>query len=359
MKLTRHNGRSGKHGTYNPRHNDRRFDVENSEHIDADRARQNIYWDCYRGFTTHEFRENPEQPDFSFEEIERMFYYEHYGGHVEAQNARNKKTRHTERNRTVEDLLKNNKTCPEETLYQIGTMEQSVPPEVLFQIVTEFQEEFDRRFGSHVHIIDWALHLDEATPHIHERHVFDCENRYGELCPQQEKALEELGVPLPKPDKPKGRNNNRKQTFDAICRTLLFDICRRHGLHLDQEPSYGGRDYLEKQDYILMKQKEQLAAQEQKLEELTLKIEDVETLLDDVSDVAYDKAVEVVTDTVRQETHKEDIRLIEDTKKWVLSPERKAPKKERDYAAARLDGVITKIKNAMQHALAKIQRTLM
>ena len=25
MKLTRHNGRSGKHGTYNPRHNDRRF----------------------------------------------------------------------------------------------------------------------------------------------------------------------------------------------------------------------------------------------------------------------------------------------------------------------------------------------
>ena len=57
-----------------------------------------------------------------------------------------------------------------------------------------------------------------------------------------------------------------------------------------------------------MKQKEQLTAQEQKLEELTLKIEDVETLLDDVSDVAYDKAVEVVTDTVRQETHKEDIR---------------------------------------------------
>ena len=106
MKLTRHNGRSGKHGTYNPRHNDRRFDVENSEHIDAERARQNVYWDCYRGFTTHEFRENPEQPDFSFEEIERMYYYEHYSDHVEAQNARNEKTRHTERNRTVEDLLK-------------------------------------------------------------------------------------------------------------------------------------------------------------------------------------------------------------------------------------------------------------
>ena len=359
MKLTRHNGRSGKHGTYNPRHNDRRFDVENSEHIDTERARQNIYWDCYRGFTTHEFRENPEQPDFSFEEIERMYYYEHYGGHVEAKNARNKKTRHTERHRTGEDWLNNNKTCPEESIYQIGTMGESVPPETLFSIVNGYYEEFERRFGSHIHIFDWALHLDEGTPHIHERHVFDCENRYGELCPQQEKALEELGIPLPNPEKPKGRNNNRKQTFDAVCRTILFDIARRHGLHLDQEPSYGGRDYLEKQDYILMKQKEQLAAQEQKLEELTLKIEDVETLLDDVSDAAYDKAVEVVTDTVRQETHKEDIRLVEETKKWVLSPERKAPKNEREYAAARLDGVINKIKNVMQTALAKSQRTLM
>lgn len=108
-----------------------------------------------------------------------------------------------------------------------------------------------------------------------------------------------------------------------------------------------------------MKQKEQLAAQEQKLEELTLKIEDVETLVEEVSDIAYDKAVEVVTDTVRQETHKEDLRLVEETKNWVLSPERKAPQKEREYAAARLDGVISKIKNTMQSALTKIQKKLM
>lgn len=43
----------------------------------------------------------------------------------------------------------------------------------------------------------------------------------------------------------------------------------------------------------------------------------------------------------------------------MLSPERKATQKERDYAAARLDGVITKIKRVMQNALAKIQKTLM
>ena len=50
---------------------------------------------------------------------------------------------------------------------------------------------------------------------------------------------------------------------------------------------------------------------------------------------------------------------MEETKNWILSPERKAPQKEREYAAARLDGVISKIKNAMQSALTKIQKKLM
>ena len=43
MKATRHNGRSGKHGTYDAKHNDRRFDVENSEYIDAERTKMNVY----------------------------------------------------------------------------------------------------------------------------------------------------------------------------------------------------------------------------------------------------------------------------------------------------------------------------
>ena len=216
MKLTRHNGRSGKNGTYNPRHNDRRFDVENSEHIDTTKVTQNVYWDCYRGVTTMQIRESGDTPDFSFEQIEHAYYLEHYGDFIDAQNARNERARHPERNRTIEKLLKDKKTCPEETIFQIGTVEESVSPETLVLVVSEFYGEFEKRFGSHVHILDWALHLDEGTPHIHERHVFDCENQYGELCPQQEKALETLGVSLPNPDKPKGRHNNRKQTFVAF-----------------------------------------------------------------------------------------------------------------------------------------------
>ena len=359
MKLTRHNGRAGKNGTYNPKHNDRNFNIHNSEHIDETQAEKNIYWDCYNGYRNLIHDNKADELANSFEEVEQYFYASQYQNFVNNQNARNEKNRHPERNRTTNDLLKSKKTCPEESIFQIGTLDNHVPPELLFEIVTEFMIEINERFGSHVHILDWALHLDESTPHIHERHVFDCENKYGEIAHQQEKALEALGFELPDPEKPPGRKNNRKMTFDSACRVLLFEIAKKHGLLLEEEPEYGGRSYLEKQDFIIAKQKEQLAAQELKLEDLTMKIEDVEALIDEIAEIAYDRAVEVVSNTVKIETHKEDIRLVEQSKVWVLSPERKASKKECEYAAKRLDGVITKITNAMKTTLQKIQANLM
>lgn len=215
------------------------------------------------------------------------------------------------------------------------------------------------KFGEHVHVLDWALHLDESTPHIHERHVFDCENKYGEVAPQQEKALEALGFELPDPAKPLSRRNNRKISFDTACRKMLFEIAKRHGLDLEEEAEYGNRRYLEKQDFILAKQKEQLAAQQNKLDELTLKVSDMETLLDDVSAAAYDKAVEVVTDVVRTETRKEDMRMIENMKRWVLSLERKAPQATREYAAHRLDTVLDKFLKTMQTTATRLQEKLL
>ena len=246
-----------------------------------------------------------------------------------------------------------------ERIYQLGTLDEHASAEDLLSVVTEFIEEFKAKYGDHVHVLDWALHLDESTPHIHERHVFDCENKYGEVAPQQEKALEVLGFNLPDPDKPLSRRNNRKITFDAACRKMLFEIAKRHGLELEEEAEYGNRKYLEKQDFILAKQKEQLAAQQSKLDELTLKVSDMETLLEDVSAAAYDKAVEVVTDVVRTETRKEDMRMIEDTKKWVLSPERKAPQTTREYAAHRLDTVLDKFLKTMQTTTARLQEKLL
>ena len=359
LKLTRHNGRAGAHGTYNPKHNDRSFNLANSEHIDPERAKSNIYWDCFHGFRSALDPQDPDDLAATFSDVERQFYESRYSNFVESQNERNAKIRHTERNRSIPDLLSSRKTCPEETIYQLGTLDEHASAEDLLNIVTEFIEEFKAKFGEHVHVLDWALHLDESTPHIHERHVFDCENRYGEVAPQQEKALETLGLELPDPGKPLSRRNNRKIAFDAACRKMLFEIAKRHGLDLEEEAEYGSRKYLEKQDFILAKQKEQLTAQQDRLDELTLKVSDMETLLEDVSAAAYDKAVEVVTDVVRTETRKEDMRMIEDTKKWVLSPERKAPKATREYAAHRLDTVLDKFLKTMQTTATRLQEKLL
>ena len=358
-KLTRHNGRAGAHGTYNPKHNDRSFNLANSEHIDPERAKGNIYWDCFHGFRSALTPLDPNNLAATFSDVERQFYESRYTAFIESQNERNAKIRHTERNHSIPDLLSSRKTCPEETIYQLGTLDEHASAEDLLNIVTEFIEEFKAKFGEHVHVLDWALHLDESTPHIHERHVFDCENKYGEVAPQQEKALEALGFELPNPGKPLSRRNNRKITFDAACRKMLFEIAKRHGLNLEEEAEYGNRKYLEKQDFILAKQKEQLFAQQNRLDELTLKVNDMETLLDDVSAAAYDKAVEVVTDVVRTETRKEDMRMIEDTKKWVLSPKRKAPKATREYTAKHLDTVLDKFLKTMQTTATRLQEKLL
>ena len=357
--MTRHNGRAGTHGTYNPKHNDRSFNLANSEHIDPERAKVNIYWDCFHGFRSALDPQNPNDLAATFSDVERQFYESHYSEFIEKQNERNTKIRHTERNRSIPNLLSSRKTCPEETIYQLGTKDDYASAEDLLNIVTEFIEEFKAKFGEHVHVLDWALHLDESTPHIHERHVFDCENKYGEVAPQQEKALEALGFDLPDPGKPLSRRNNRKITFDAACREMLFEIAKRHGLELEEEAEYGSRKYLEKQDFILAKQKEQLFAQQNRLDELTLKVNDMETLLDDVSAAAYDKAVDIVTDVVRTETRKEDMRMIEDTKKWVLSPERKAPKATREYTAKHLDSMPDKFLKTMQTTATRLHEKLL
>ncbi len=255
-----------------------------------------------------------------------IFYEIHYSHFVENQNERNAKIRHTERNRSIPDLLSSRKTCPEETIYQFGTLDEHASAEGFWlkssqsssrsskpSLATMFMCWTGRCIWTKAHPISMSVMCSTARTSTARWH------------PSRKRHWKHWASTCPTRDKPLSRRNNRKITFDAACRKMLFEIAKRHGLELEEEAEYGNRKYLEKQDFILAKQKEQLAAQQSKLDELTLKVSDMETLLEDVSAAAYDKAVEVVTDVVRTETRKEDMRMIEDTKKWVLSPERKAP----------------------------------
>ena len=355
MRASRHNGRSGKHGVYDVKHNDRNFDVTNSEHIDVNRTMQNVYWDCYQGYCLNGATT---ERKMTFSEVEKLYYFEHYGDHVDAQNERNEKGGHAERNRTVEDVLKNNKTCPEESLLQLGNMEYSVSPDVLGKVVAEFFEEFQKRYGSHVHILDWALHLDEATPHVHVRQVYDALNQYGELCPMQDKALEELGFYLPDPSKKKGRYNNRKMTFDAECRKLFLEIAGKNGVMLECEPIYGGASYLEKQDYIIEKQKNQIVEQQIKLEHMEMKLSDLEKFAEEVAEEAYDKACEVIADSVIEQTKEEEMKEIKHYKNWLSLEDKKIPKEKKEFAIKCLDALENHLRKISQKISEKIRMAL-
>ena len=259
--------------------------------------------------------------------------------------------------RTVEDLLSNKKTCPEETIFQIGKEGDHISGDQLVQIADTFMLRFEEMFGEHVHILNFALHMDETTPHIHERHVFDCKNKYGELCPQQKKALEALGIPLPEPDKPRGRHNNRKMTFDKICRELLFEICRKHGLEIEEEPAYGGRKYLEKQEYIIQAQKEKIAKQEEIIQSQAERIMDNETLINEVSEIAYDKAVELVTDQAVSQTRTEDIKILDQLCDSIIrSP--KNSEKAKSITKNVIQMAKDRLQKAKQAVLEKIKKSL-
>ena len=272
----------------------------------------------------------------------------------------------------MDDLLADARICPEETIYQIGKEGDCPPPEVLTEIVQEFIATIEERFGEHVHVLDWALHLDETSPHIHARQVFDVENRYGEREPKQEKALEALGIPLPQPDKKPSRFNNRKITFDSMCRALLLDICWYHGLQIEEIPIYGGKANREKNDYIISAQCERIAQQdtiiaeqerklsatERELAQKTEKLTDVDRLLADVSDAAYQQAVRVVTETVVRETQKADRSEITQLMKNANSPGAKLREKERTLLLQWLSAARAAIKESTTAVFARVADAL-
>lgn len=345
--------------------------MENAENIEASRTIMNLYWDCANGLRTHE--ENSRFPTFT--QHERNEYEKRYGGFIAGQNARNIKTGHAKRNRTVDDLLADVRICPEETIYQIGKEGDCPPPEVLLEIVQEFMDTIEERFGRHVHVLDWALHLDETSPHIHARQVFDVENRYGEMEPKQEKALEQLGIPLPFPDKKPSKVNNRKVAFDGICRELLLGICREHGLEVETEAIYGGKMNRQKNDYIIAAQQEKIAALEKLHEALTAdnaaktgqiaaksaeleakleKLSDADAVLEAVSDVAYRQAVNVVTAIAVQETQRADRERITALMKQVESPDTRMWKKERLLVMHWLDQARHAIRDTARQALERV-----
>lgn len=232
MRATICNKRMSHLGAFTPRHNDRNFNISHAEHIDPERVKLNRYWN-WTG-----------NPETTFEDAEAAFYEKHIRKHLDAQNARYKAQRHAERAKTMDEYRRSPQTCPEEVILQIGKRGDTIPADMMARIIQE-QINWEQKQFPGLKVLDVALHMDEqGAPHIHERRAWVYTDKAGNLAISQNKSLEQMGVELPNPNKHRSRFNNRKMTFSRMCREHLLQICRKHGLEIEeipQEKSKSGR----------------------------------------------------------------------------------------------------------------------
>lgn len=236
MRATIHNGRTSHLGAFTPKHNDRNFDINHAEHIDPERVKNNRYW-------------NWTGKEITFEAAEQTFYEKHIRKHLDAQNARYRAQRHAERAKTMDEYRKSPQTCPEEVILMIGKAGDTIPADMMARIIQE-QINWEQKQFPGVKVLNVALHMDEqGAPHIHERRAWVYTDKDGNTAISQNKSLEQMGVELPNPDRPRGRFNNRKQTFSRMCREHLLQICREHGLEIEEIPQEKSRSGRTLEDY--------------------------------------------------------------------------------------------------------------
>lgn len=248
LRVSQHSGRSG-----SAKHNDRSFLADRSDewrqehapHIDTTRTGENVVW-TWNGQT-------------DIETSERTWYEQEYQQAQDATNARYVREGHADRCKTSDDLYNGRLTRPEEMILQVGKQADNIDPAEFAQAVDRYLDkldEWDTAHGGHMHILSIALHVDESSPHLHIRRVWDYRDRDGLTRLGQARALEAAGVPLPDPTKPTGRYNNRKMSFDSMARGWWQECCHEQGWDIETEARPGMR-HKDKRDHI----RDQIAAE--------------------------------------------------------------------------------------------------
>lgn len=268
MRITTNNGRHTRGRVYNPKHNDRQFNVEKSTHIDPTRTSNNWTW---------QWLENHGK-QCNFEDAEREYYARHISDHLQAVNRRYEAQRHAERVKTIDEYRRAPQSCPEETIICIGNREHHPDPSELLAAYLELQH-WQQQTYPQLQVLDYAMHLDEqGAPHVHERHVWTYIDADGHLAIGQARALEQMGIERPHPEQPRSRYNNAKQTYTQAVREKFVTICRQRGLEIETQPRERSQSGLTLLEY-------QSRQEEQHLQELQREITslEIDRLLDAIT----------------------------------------------------------------------------
>lgn len=241
VKASFRNSRTGKKGQLCcASHNDRSKGL--GEHIHQDRMDENEYYVNVDGHIKSIEHTNYK----NFEEFEKS-YYEKFQKHLDAQNQKYIERRQQKRiikNEKGEALtapelyLKSKKTAPMETIMQIGDsktpMDDTTRKELTRKAFASWLKNYISPVaGGHYQVMDFAIHMDEATPHIHLRGCFVNRDADGHPELAQNRAIKAIKERCPDIFKnarnPSGKRGDkdlialtdymRNSWYDAIERT--------------------------------------------------------------------------------------------------------------------------------------------
>lgn len=279
-----HNARKGTNGVFLASHNDRNFYAANVDHINSNKSKENVYVITDAYIANH---------CDTFEAAEHQFYNTQFYSYLLEKNERYIKNHHPERVQTMEQYRTNARTAPEETIYQIGDINQHVDGKILLKVYEKFLE-WQRKEYPLMYVMDYALHVDEAVPHIHQRAVWICQDKTsGSYKVGQAEALRQMGIQKPYPDKKTDRYNNEKVTFTKLCREKWEELCRNYGLDIYDErlePSRTGRTLLDVQCQNLKEKNLNLIEENNRRYEKSYKLADeIDELTDEIEELSDTK----------------------------------------------------------------------
>lgn len=284
MRVTIRSARRG-----SAKHNMQTYDVTAAVNIDESKSSENIY--RYLG----------QDRGLSPEKAELAFYNARYGKYLEHRNKHYIAEGHPDRAKTMQQYLTAFRSKPMDMLFQIGDMKDHASKEDLiksFDIWLKEIQKFSKEHGSHFHVLSMAYHGNEATPHIQVRAVWDYTDKDGFLRVGQDKALEAMGIELPHPDKPKGRYNNRKITWDSMWRERFLEIVQEQvkskGIVIETEPK-PNRRRLETYEYKAIQEEKKVQSLQKKRRKLEHDIDTLEHQKDELEQkiLDYDAMIEL------------------------------------------------------------------
>lgn len=268
-KLTMHSGRAHSDGkTFDPKHNDRKFNIAHANNIIMSKLKHERYWNC----VDKKFYGYYDKGYTSFADAELQHYKENYGHQLAETNAKYVKNRHPEKVKSMEEWMYLRQNAPEECYVQIGDSFGHPDMETFHECFTEWltwQNEWNDSHGNPFTILDVAEHFAEEVPQAHIRRVWSYVDENGNRRLGQEKALAMAGVELPEQyihdiegnlilgedNKPltsiPKRYNNRKMTFDSLAREKWIEIVRSHDIEIEDTPRIDVQHNLDKRKAIV------------------------------------------------------------------------------------------------------------